>query len=242
MESHLESATRVHLDLACVKLNRTEDELNEAKNRLKKIDDKFDNAISALNNAMRLLQLSNVKHTNEFLWRIDSFSEILKKAKNEGKEEIYSDPFYTITETDGFGYKLKVLIYPDGTGDGKNTHLSVFIIIMKGEYDAMLPWHFSKKVMFTLIDQQDELGKRENKTMEFIGQNSSSFTRPTTEENIAIGFKCFISHEELKSQHYIVDDTLFLQVKISKWLGIPPLPHHEGKKKLDSTCLRSSNY
>ena len=242
MESHLESATRVHLDLACVKLNRTEDELNEAKNRLKKIDDKFDNALSALNKAMRLLQLSNVKHTNEFLWRIDGFSEILKKAKNEGKEEIYSDPFYTKTEIDGFGYKLKVLIYPDGTGDGKNTHLSVFIIIMKGEYDAVLTWHFRKKVTFTLIDQQDKLHKRENKTAKVTGENSPSFTRPTTEENIAVGFPCFISHEELKSQHYIVDDTLFLQVTISIWSGIPTTPIMRAKKKLDATCPQSSNY
>ena len=221
MRTHLDSATRVHLDLACVKLKNTEDELDKVKNQLRDIEDKFDKTVTLLNGtmaaskkAMGVLELSRVKHTNVFLWRIDGFSQILKKAKNEGKEIIYSDPFYTKTETDGFGYKLKVLIYPDGTGDGKNTHLSVFIIIMKGEYDAMLPWHFSKKVMFTLIDQQDELGKRENKTMEFIGQNNSSFTRPTTEENIAIGFKCFISHEELKSQHYIVDDTLFLQVEI----------------------------
>ena len=221
MRTHLDSATRVHLDLACVKLKNTEDELDKVKNQLRDIEDKFDKTVTLLNGtmaaskkAMGVLELSRVKHTNVFLWRIDGFSQILKKAKNEGKEIIYSDPFYTKTETDGFGYKLKVLIYPDGTGDGKNTHLSVFIIIMKGEYDAILPWHFSKKVMFTLIDQQDELGKRENKTMEFIGQNNSSFTRPTTEENIAIGFKCFISHEELKSQHYIVDDTLFLQVEI----------------------------
>ena len=221
MRTHLDSATRVHLDLACVKLKNTEDELDKVKNQLRDIEDKFDKTVTLLNGtmaaskkAMGLLELSRVKHTNVFLWRIDGFSQILKKAKNEGKEIIYSDPFYTKTETDGFGYKLKVLIYPDGTGDGKNTHLSVFIIIMKGEYDAILPWHFSKKVMFTLIDQQDELGKRENKTIEFIGQNNSSFTRPTTEENIAIGCKCFISHEELKSQHYIVDDTLFLQVEI----------------------------
>ena len=221
MRTHLDSATTVHLDLACVKLKNTEDELDKVKNQLRNIEDKFDKTVTFLNGtmaaskkAMGLLELSRVKHTNVFLWRIDGFSQILKNSKNEGKEIIYSDPFYTKTETDGFGYKLKVLIYPDGTGDGKNTHLSVFIIIMKGEYDAILPWHFSKKVMFTLIDQQDELGKRENKTMEFIGQNTSSFTRPTTEENIGIGFHCFISHEELKSQHYIVDDTLFLQVEI----------------------------
>ena len=58
------------------------------------------------------------------------------------------------------------------------------------------------------------------KTAELIGENIPSFTRPTTEENIGIGFNCFISHEELKSQHYIVDDTLFLQVEIrspSNW-------------------------
>ena len=219
MESHLESATRVHLDFACVKLNNTEKELNEAKNKLKKIEDKFDNAVALLNetmaalkNAMGLPQLSNVKHTNVFLWRIDGFSQI--KAKNEGKEMIYSDPFYTKTETDGFGYKLKVLIYPNGIGDAKNTHLSVYIIIMKGEYDAILPWHFNKKVKFTLIDQQDKPGKRYNKTAELIAENSPSFTRPTTEKNIGRGFNCFISYEELKSQHYIVDDTLFLQVEI----------------------------
>ena len=170
--------------------------------------------MAALKNAMGLLQLSNVKHTNVFLWRIDGFSEIAKKAKNEGKEKIYSDPLYTKTKTDGFGYKLKVLLCPNGIGDAKNTHLSVFIIIMKDEYDAILPWHFNKKVKFTLIDQQDEPGKRDNKTAELIGQNTSNFTRPTTEENIGVGFKCFISHEELKSQHYIVDDTLFLQVEI----------------------------
>ena len=195
MESHLESATRVHLDFACVKLNKIEDELNEAKNKSKKIEDKYDNAVALLNetmaalkNAVGLLQLSNVKHTNMFLWRIDGFSDILEKAKNEGKEKIYSDQLYTKTETDGYGYKLKVLICPNGIGDAKNTHLSVYIIIMKGEYDAILPWPFNEKVKFTLIDQQDEPGKRwcKKKTAELIGKNIPSFTRPTTEENIGI--------------------------------------------------------
>ena len=117
MESHLESAIRVHLDLACVKLHNTEDELNKAKDKLKKIEDK------------------SIKHTNVFLWRIDGCKEIFKQAKSKGKE---SDPFYTKTETDGYGYKLKVKIYVGGTGEGENTHLSVFIIVMKGEYDTLL--------------------------------------------------------------------------------------------------------
>ena len=60
---------------------------------------------------MELLKSSSVQHTNAFLWRIDGFSEILKQAKKEGKERIYSDPFYIKTEADRFGYKLRVFIY-----------------------------------------------------------------------------------------------------------------------------------
>nr|XP_058965315.1 TNF receptor-associated factor 4-like [Pocillopora verrucosa] len=199
-ESHLESATRLHLDLVCIKLNNTEVLLDKTRDELK--------------NAMELLKSSSVQHTNAFLWRIDGFSEILKQAKNEGKERIYSDPFYTKTETDGFGYKLRVFIYPNGIGNAKNTHMSVFITIMKGEYDAILPWHFNKKVKLTLIDQEDDPEERENETKEVEGRNIPSFSRPIAEENTGIGFDCFVSHEKLKSQHYIVDDTLFLQVEI----------------------------
>ena len=117
MEYHLESATRIHLDLVCIKLNntedklnKTEDELNNTKDKLKKTEDKSNNTEALLNetrlelkNAMELLKLSSVKHTNVFLWRIDSFSEILKEAKNGGKERIDSDPFYVKTGTENFG-------------------------------------------------------------------------------------------------------------------------------------------
>ena len=193
MESHLESATRVHLDLACAKLNNTEDELNKAKDKLKKIEAK------------------SVKHTNVFLWRIDGCKEILKQAKNEGKE---SDPFYTKTETDGYGYKLKVKIYPGGCGDSENTYLSVFIIVMKGEYDAILPWPFKRKVKFTLIDQQEDPSQRKNYTLEIFEKNNPNFARPLKEENAGWGWSQFISHENLNSRRFIVDDTLFLQVEI----------------------------
>lgn len=56
MESHLESATRVHLDFACVKLNKTEGDFNESKNKLKKIEDKFDDAVALLNETMAALK------------------------------------------------------------------------------------------------------------------------------------------------------------------------------------------
>ena len=236
MEYHLESATRIHLDLVCIKLNntedklnKTEDELNNTKDKLNKTEDELNNTKDKLKkteallnetrvelqNAIELLRLSSVKHNNVFLWRIDSFSEILKEAKNGGKDEIAGDPFYTKSETESFGYKLRVVVCPNGFGNDKNTHLSVFIVVMKGEYDAILRWPFNKKVKFTLIDQQDDPDQRENETGEIVGKKIPSFARPKTEENKGWGLLNFISHLKLHSRRYIVDNTLFLQVEIS---------------------------
>ena len=144
-----------------------------------------------------------------FLWRIDRFSEILKEAKNGRFQKVGK------TETESFGYKLRVLIYPNEYNFGKNTHLSALIVVMKGDHDVILCWPFNKKVKITLIDQQDDPDQRENLTKEFVTKNLPNFARPKTEENTGIGFHSFISHLELHSRRYIVDDTLFLQLEIS---------------------------
>ena len=54
---------------------------------------------------------------------------------------ITSLPFYTPE-----GYKLQCYMDCNGEGQGKGTHLSVFVCILKGEYDAMLPWPFVKEI------------------------------------------------------------------------------------------------
>ena len=279
MESHLESAMKIHLDLACVKLhdteaklndlsdklidtkvklndtevklnntevklnntevklnntevklnntevklNNTEVKLNNTEVKLNKNDAKFNETKDELKKAMDLLQTTNLKlektretvETRKFIWKIDGFSELLRQAKTGGTEIINSDPFYTETGTESYGYKLKVKISPNGRGSGKNTHLSVFIVVMKGEYDAILPWPFRKKVKFTVIDQQEDADKQKNDTGELTFENTPAFARPVTEENVGRGFGDFISHKKLNSRRYIVDDTLFLQVQIS---------------------------
>ena len=162
------------------------------------------------------LDLACVKlDTRMFIWKVKDFSEILRRAKAGGRQAIASPPFYT-DRTESYGYKLRVQINPNGDGPGKNTHVSVFISVMKGEYDAILPWPFKKKVKFTLIDQQEDPVQRENVTRQFIPVNCpESFARPTKEENSKVyGYHQFISHAVLHSRRYLVDDTLYLQVEI----------------------------
>ena len=41
--------------------------------------------------------------------------------------------------------------YLNGDGSGYKTHLSLFFVLMKGEYDALLRWPFDYKVSMILV-------------------------------------------------------------------------------------------
>ena len=191
---------RLHLDLACVKLYKTEVLFRETT---KKLEEK----ISALEN--KPLQCQGV-----YTWRISGFREILRK--NTAGSKMYSAPFYTGEN----GYKVRLRLYPNGTRSGKNTHLSLFLTVMKGEYDPILPWPFHKKLIFMLIDQQQNLDEREDIVRSLITEpeDKASGARPVTEENRGRGFPRFVSHDELEEEGYFVDDTIFIQVKV-----VPPI-------------------
>ena len=185
VESHLQAAMRLHLDLACVKLSDTQKKLEKLEKRVNALE----------------------KCESSFTWRIDGFSEVLRKAKSGEETRKESSPF------DRYGYKCKIRIYPNGFDSGENTHLSVFLVIMKGEYDATLTWPFHKKVTWTLIDQQENERNRENIVMSYNSDPKlRNFARPVKEENIGRGFHDFVSHEKLQKRRYIVDDTMFVQV------------------------------
>lgn len=146
------------------------------------------------------------------VWKIINFSEIFRQAKTGEIKRVYGAPFYT----ESYGYKLKVGIFPNGFANYTNTHLSVFIVVMKGEYDSIIPWPFEKKVTYTLIDQQEDLVERENVIMEINPDIiNAAFVRPIDrEEGPGVGIPEYISHEKLFSRRYLVDDTLFLQVEV----------------------------
>lgn len=64
-----------------------------------------------------------------------------------------SSPFYTSQ----FGYKLQASVFLNGNGAGEGTHVSVYIKILPGEYDALLRWPFAHTVSFTLFDQSEKV-------------------------------------------------------------------------------------
>ena len=48
--------------------------------------------------------------------------------------------------TERNGYKMCIRGYLNGDGSGEGTHLSIFFILLKGEYVSLLPWPFEHKI------------------------------------------------------------------------------------------------
>lgn len=212
MESHLQSATRLHIDLACVKLDNTEVELNDTKSKLNNAYIKLSETEMKLETTRKVVEKLDARI---FIWRINNVSEIWKQAKMGKLISRESNPFYT-DRVETCGYKLKVKVDANKLG-AAGVFMWVFIVVMRGEYDAILTWPFEKKVRLTVIDQKKDLIKRQNIVSHLIegASNPEAYGRPVKEENEPAMFPEMLTPGRLNSRRYIVDDTLFLQVEIS---------------------------
>ena len=183
---------QVHLDLACVKLTDTEEELRTTKEKLEQ--------------RVGVLENRGWPHYNVYTWKIGGFQEILRRAKAGDIVWMDSDPFHT----GECGYKFRIRLYPNGNGEGERTHLSLFLQNIEGEYDAILQWPFPKKVTLTMIDQQGNLDDRQTVSFTVSGRWES---RPSKGKEVCWGCQKFVSHDKLQERAYIVDDTIFIQAK-----------------------------
>ena len=234
MASHLQSSTEAHLALACVKLNNTQEQLTNTQVELNKTQIQLNKTQTQLVSSQettaelmkkvdrlegQLKEKLNIKQVNEavdkamqmntartFVWKIEHFTEVLRKARREESCKIKSEPFYTHS----CGYKLQLSLYPNGNKSGKNSHLSVYNHVIKGDYDALLPWPMKITVMVTLIGQQPhEFLQDKNVEHRFTHTVAE---KPKSNDRNSFGSHEFLPHDKL--MRYLTDDTLFLQVCI----------------------------
>ena len=139
------------------------------------------------------------------LWKISDYARRKNDAISGNQTSIYSPCFYTSRH----GYKMCARLYLHGDGMGKGTHLSLFFVVMRGEYDMLLRWPFRQKVTMMLLDQDNV----EHVIDAFRPDpTSSSFQRPRRETNIASGCPMFCPLSELNNHAYVRDDTMFLKI------------------------------
>ena len=155
----------------------------------------------------RLSLIENSNHDGNMIWKIPQFSQRMADAQSGKYTSIFSLPFFS----GRYGYKICLKLYILGDGIGKNTHMSLFFVIMKGDFDNILKWPFTSKVTFKLINQT---GNRDIIDTFQPDPMSSSFQKPKSDMNIASGCPRFASNTELKNGGFIADDTVFIKCSI----------------------------
>ncbi|KAG8449268.1 hypothetical protein GDO86_016078 [Hymenochirus boettgeri] len=155
---------------------------------------------------LRFQVMETASYNGVLIWKIRDYKRRKQEAVMGKTLSLYSQPFYT----GYFGYKMCARVYLNGDGMGKGTHLSLFFVIMRGEYDTLLPWPFKQKVSLMLMDQAPS--RRHLGDAFKPDPNSSSFKKPTGEMNIASGCPVFVAQTVLETGTYIKDDTIFIKV------------------------------
>ena len=153
--------------------------------------------------------LEHTSFTGTMVWAVTDFSRKRQEAIEGRTPSIYSCVFYTSRA----GYKVCARLYLNGDGMGRGTHISLFFVIMRGQYDAILPWPFKQKVTLMLLDQN----KSEHVVEAFRPDpTSSSFKRPQSDMNIASGVPLFCPLSKLGENNspYVQNNTMFIKITI----------------------------
>ena len=106
---------------------------------------------------------------------------------------------------------MRLRLFINGDDNARDKYISLFLVIMRGNYDAIIHWPFKFKVTFTLINQSSP---EKNHSMSFWSNiMSSSFKRPTTDMNTPCGVSEFFSIGENLNE-FVQEDATFIKVEI----------------------------
>ena len=137
-------------------------------------------------------------------------------AHKENDDHWYSPPFYTGPR----GYKMCINVDANGWSDGAGTHVSVYVYLMRGEYDSRLVWPFRGDITIQLVNHNND----QNHYEKIVHYNDEAVAadhvsdRVTSGERAANGWGCdkFISHTTVKSttknRRHIVNDCLTFRI------------------------------
>ena len=156
----------------------------------------------AMNTVVKLIETETLRNEQSIVFKLIDYKE-----KKENNEEFTSPSFYTSPE----GYHMAISVYVNGYGHGKGTHVSIFVEILKGKFDAKLTWPFTGNFKIELLNQ---LADKNHQVKEITFE---------TEDNARVGddwgYSAFIPHSDLShnpsnNTQYLKEDTLYFRVSV----------------------------
>ena len=132
----------------------------------------------------------------------------------------FSTAFYTHSR----GYRMCLRVFPNGNGDGQNTHVSIFVQMMRGRFDGYLKWPFKGEVTIEVANQAGWFGHRRHTVAINDDTSMGCADRVIHGEraNSGLGIQTFIKHSDLVftfgGPMFLKNDCLSICVKHVKML------------------------
>ncbi|TKR76893.1 hypothetical protein L596_017965 [Steinernema carpocapsae] len=205
LQKHMKEEPIRHLSLLC-------DGVLELKSLVSHMHLNMEKMIRNMQKLQTKSDILEKLYGSQLVWRIDNVRQKQNEARSGTRTTVFSTPFMSGRH----GYKLIASVALYGDGPMRGQYLSVFIGIMKGEYDAILAWPFVHKVTFTLMDPNPNVEERNN--VIYVVKPSSSrenrpyLDRPISERNASFGAQKFCDLEVL--DNYVRDDVLYIKINV----------------------------
>ena len=184
-------------------------QMNNTLNQISETIPQYENMFEELNLKLEILEVKTT--AGLYVWKVNELSRRQREARIGRTVSLYSPPFYSSPH----GYRLCLRAYLNGDGTGKGTHISLFIVLMKSEYDDLLSWPFRHSVTMRLINQDYPIAADKSITHKFApNQESSSFQKLVDTFNVASGFPQFAPQSCLTDPAFTKNDTIYFQVKL----------------------------
>ncbi len=137
LEQHLQTCIPQHVGKMCLEMEALKEEVKELKA-----------VVTSQKEMMERMETNVYPCAGQFTWRIDNIREKIGLAQGGDQDAsvMYSPSFYSLEA----GYKLSLCIYP--AGDNNQGFLSLYFVVMKGQYDEILQWPFQKRVYLSLLN------------------------------------------------------------------------------------------
>jgi hypothetical protein len=137
LDKHLQTCVPQHVGKLCQEIAQLKEEVRGLKATLANEQE-----------TVEQLEANLYPSAGQFTWRIDNIREKITLAQRGSKSDsvIYSPSFYSLEA----GYKLSLCIYP--AGDNNQGYLSLYFVVMKGQFDEILQWPFQKRVYLSLLN------------------------------------------------------------------------------------------
>jgi len=214
-KAHEDESTEEHLQLTKSKLAKTEALMSERINNLELV-------VSQLISKTMVDKIIAPSHSSIHLATTPTLicpvtmkmSQYNKYKRSSNNSKWYSDNFYSHSN----GYLMSLYVLASGHDASKGTHMSVFLVLMRGPHDDELSWPLRGTFEIKLLNQISS-SSHHSCSLTYDNKTSDGTAGRVTEGMKAAyghGIPQFISNDDLfkntSTCQYIKDDCIFIQV------------------------------